>query len=287
MTRDSIESFAVQSRGALLGTVTRIHVCAIKGFSATQVDMARVTPSGIAGDREFAVVDRSGKLFSVTRSGFFLRYWSDFDEEAQTLSVSDETGATHRDQVGVEEATTIHLSGGRAVTGRFVQPAWDQVISTIAGRAVRLVHIDRGQRAYDLHPITMVGEASVRALGDEQDGTTLDARRFRMSLDLDAGQSPFAEDGWQGIEARLGTGAIVVGGPVPRCAAVQHDPRGGGNGPNVLRRINDLRGVQHTELGKGLPLGVYAQVATAGVVRVGDAVVAPSGFPTRQEDEQR
>jgi uncharacterized protein YcbX len=123
-----------------------------------------------------------------------------------------------------------------------------------------------------VEPVTLVGEASVAALGRELDGATLDERRFRLLLTV-AGTTAFEEDTWAGREVAIGSSVLRMRGPVPRCAAVQLHPDDGARGVNTLRRINEVRGVQPYDGGRGLNLGVYAEVVRPGVVRRGDAVV--------------
>ena len=74
-----------------------------------------------------------------------------------------------------------------------------------------------------------------------------------------SGLEAFAEDGWEGAELAAGSARLRVGGPVPRCAAVQRHPDDPGGKLDTLRRLRVIRGVQPSELGRTLNLGVYAE----------------------------
>jgi uncharacterized protein YcbX len=113
----------------------------------------------------------------------------------------------------------------------------------------------------------------VSALGNEADGGGLDPQRFRMLITC-AGMEAFEEDTWSGRVVSMGTAALTIGGPVRRCVAIQRHPVDGSSEVNALRLIRDRRGVGSSELGRGLTLGVYARVASEGLVRVGDPLTA-------------
>lgn len=63
---------------------------------------------------------------------------------------------------------------------------------------------------------------------------------------------------------------MTIGGPVRRCVAIQKHPVDGSSEVNALRAIKDTLGTGSSELGRGLTLGVYAEISSEGVVRVGD-----------------
>jgi uncharacterized protein YcbX len=117
--------------------------------------------------------------------------------------------------------------------------------------------------------VTVLAEASVAALGPESDGAPLDQRRFRLLITCD-GLDAFAEEAWEGAELTVGSAVLRMGGPVPRCAAVQRHPDDPGKKLNTLRRLHDVRGSQPSELGRTLNLGAYAEVLRPGTVSLGD-----------------
>ena len=250
-------------------TVTQFNTTAIKGFRLHHPESITLTGGGAVGDRDFLIVDETGRSFSVTRTGAFLPYWSRFDAETQTLSVGREDRTCLESPVTRAEPVHAHLFGDRYVDGHHVEGPWDAFFSGVAGAAVRLVRTSTPSGGYDLHSVTLLSEASVAALGQEKDESPLDARRFRLLMTCD-GLEAFAEEGWEGMELAVGSAVLRMGGPVPRCAAIQHHPDHPEANLNTLRRIHAVRGVRPSELGPKLNLGVYAEVLQPGTVSLGD-----------------
>ena len=137
-----------------------------------------------------------------------------------------------------------------------------------SGTEVRLVVPDEPGAANDVEPITLVSLASVADLAWRSGAEDLDARRFRMTFDLE-GCAAFEEDTWDGRTVRVGEALLSIGKPVPRCVVTTQDPGTGERDFPTLVAIKRARAIPD---GAKLPFGVYAQVLEPGTVRVGDAV---------------
>jgi uncharacterized protein YcbX len=117
----------------------------------------------------------------------------------------------------------------------------------------------------------------VRDIGSRGDRSDLDARRFRMNLEID-GCDPYEEDSWDGGLVRIGEATIRVRGQIPRCVVTTLDPDTGEKDFTTLNLI-----ARHRERigGRGgLPFGMYAEVVEAGRVRIGDRVEPVSSRPS-------
>ena len=251
--------------------VSQLATTAIKGFGVQLPTSVQLTSGGASGNRDFFLVDDRDKLFSVTRSGSFLPYSARFDPESRVLTVAHGDDVICSGEVATAEPVHAHFFDDRYVDGRLVTGPWNDVLSEIADRPVRLVEADQRSGGYDVTPITLVGDRSVDVLGTEENGEPLDSRRFRMLVTL-TGLEAFEEDTWAGRRIRIGTCRLEVGGAVPRCAGVQLHPERGTRGVNALRMIREHRGVTPSQLGPGLNLGVYAEVVEPGVIAVGDGL---------------
>jgi uncharacterized protein YcbX len=260
------------SAGSGVPAVTELAVTAIKGFRLDHPTSVTLTGQGAVGNRDFLVVDADDRLLSVTGSGAFLPYWSRFDAASGVLAVGRGRETSLAGRVALGGPVRAHLFGDRFVAGARVTGPWDAFLSELVGAPVRLVKTVDPSGGYDVHPVTLLSSASVAALGQEGDGSPLDRRRFRLLLTCD-GCEPFAEDSWAGRRVRVGEAVLEMGGPVPRCAAVQRHPDDPGRSVDALRRIARLRGPQPSESGRTLNLGVYASVVRPGVVAVGDPLV--------------
>jgi len=73
----------------------------------------------------------------------------------------------------------------------------------LVGSDVRLVRLDAHGVGSDIRPVTILGSESVRELA-RQYGQELDARRFRMLIELDT-EVPRVEDGWKAACSRART----------------------------------------------------------------------------------
>ena len=168
------------------------------------------------------------------------------------------------------EALVTDFYGLRDVPGH-VAAGWSELFSDIAGRPVRLVLGATG--AFDVAGVTLLGTASTEGLATGNATAPIDARRFRMNVEISGG-SPHDEDTWEGRELRVGEVVLRVGGPVKRCAATTRNPDNGEIDLQTLKLIGNLRGRQETpEWGKGFYFGVYAEATTPGRINVGDEVV--------------
>lgn len=266
------DSRRMTSAASAQPAVTQLSTTAIKGFRLHHPTSIVLTAGGAVGDRDFLLVDETNRAFSVTRTGVFLPYWSHLDPDTQVLTVGREDRVCLESPVVRGEPVHAHLFGDRYVDGHRVVGPWDAFFTDLAGVPLRLVRTSAPSGGFDLHPVTLLSEASVAALGQEADGASLDPRVFRLLIRC-GGLEPFAEDGWSGAEVSVGSAVLRMGGPVPRCASVQRHPDRPDEKLTTLRRLNAVRGAQPSELGQTLNLGVYAEVLQPGVVTLGDHLV--------------
>jgi uncharacterized protein YcbX len=77
--------------------------------------------------------------------------------------------------------------------------------------------------------LTLIGTASLRDLSTRL-GRVVEAARFRATLVVEADE-PYVEDSWLGAEVAVGEAVVRVGGPIPRCAVIDHHPETGGRTP--------------------------------------------------------
>src|SRR5689334_17441444 len=112
--------------------------------------------------------------------------------------------------------------GGREQRARLVPGPWDDRLSALAEREVRLARAERDGAAM-VAPVTLVSSASVARLAREAGVEHVDARRFRPLFEL-VGCDEHEEDLWAGRRLTVGEAVVEVGGPVERCAVTTRDP---------------------------------------------------------------
>ena len=248
-------------------TVARLSTTAVKGLSLHHPAHLDVASDGVVGDREFFLVEDDGALISCTDIGELMGVSAAY--EAGVLTVRGPGGVLHSAAVVDGDPLDTDFYELRTVPGRVVV-GWDEVFSAIAGRSLRLVHGSSG--GFDVAGVSLLGTASTDDLAARNGAEPVDARRFRMTVEI-AGGAPHDEDTWAGRDLLIGTAVLQVGGPIKRCAATTRHPETGLVDLQTLRMIGTARGRQETpEWGAGFYFGVYADVVSPGRIHLGDTV---------------
>jgi uncharacterized protein YcbX len=254
------------------GSVAWISIAPVKGLAVTSLEEAMLDRSGVAGDRDFHLLDVAGRLVNGKRLGRLMAVRAESANGVLVLRLPDGTEVGGEVELGDAVTTDFY---GRPVGGRVVRGPWGEALSRLAGERVRLVRVesagdgvDRGIEA----AATLLGTASLDAFAAAAglDGRP-DARRFRMLLGVD-GIEAHEEDGWLGCRVRVGEAVVVPRGNVGRCAVTSYDPDSCERDLDTLRVLRDYRArVLTTE---PLPFGVWGEVVEPGRVAVGDPVLA-------------
>jgi hypothetical protein len=188
------------------------------------------------------------------------------------LALSFPDGSVVEDEVTLAEHVETSFFG-RPVSGRVVEGPWNESLSELAGKAVRLMRTEREGDGLDRGPragASLVSTGSLDALRVATGATEpIDGRRFRMTIGVDGVES-HAEDGWLGDRVRVGDAVVVVREKVGRCAVTTLDPETGTRDLDTLGAIAAYRGDVPTR--EPLPFGVWCQVVEPGPVAVGDPV---------------
>jgi uncharacterized protein YcbX len=257
-------------------TLARLSVTPVKALRLSHPAEAELTTGGIPDDRRFYLIDGSDALFDATDHAGLLRIVPEYDPSQERLRLSFPDGS-------VVEGAADRLDGdittdffGRTVQGTLVDGDFAAALSGYAGRPVRLARVSRDGDGQDVHPLTLVSSESVRDLGGRGDEPDLDARRFRINLEIE-GCEPYEEDGWDGELVRVGEATIRVRGQIPRCIVTTLSPN---SGVKDFRTLNMIARHRPRIAGRGgLPFGMYAEVVQGGRVRVGDPVEPLSAGP--------
>jgi len=230
----------------IIGSAARLWRYPVKSMRGERVEYLDVGPTGVAGDRWYALRDAEGRLGSGKRTTRFGRIDGLLEFQARYDGPLLE----------------IVLPDGSVVRGD--SPGIDAALSQLLGQAVALVHEDNGGHVDDA-PVHLLSTASLAWLSVALPASRIDERRFRPNLVIDTGGDTPVEQDWIGRTLRIGEElAVSVTGPTERCGMValaQDDlPRD----PAVLRAITQQA---------DLCFGVYARVTAAGRVRGNDPVV--------------
>ena len=250
-----------------MATVAWISVTPVKGLALRQLDECELTELGVAGDRQFFLVDENDRLVNSKGLGVLQQIVARFDDETLALDFPD--GTTVAQQVGLDGSLDA-LFWGVTVPVRVVEGPWSEAISDFAGRDLRLVRSpgpapDRRRSG----AATLLGTGSLQAIARALGVDEVDERRFRMNFGID-GLGEHGEDEWLGRRVRLGEAVVVPQGNVGRCAVTTQNPDTGAPDLDTLKALAAYR--RESETTEPLPFGVHAAVAQPGRVRVGDPV---------------
>ena len=223
--------------------VAALHRYPVKSVLGEQLTAVDLDERGVAGDRAWSVRTAAGKLGSGKATKRFEAVIGLLEMRACTndgrVEVTLPSGDTY-DVTDPDAAEHLSRHIGQPLT--FV-PEGD------------VSHFDDG-------PVSLIGLASVCALGEAR-GEPVDAARFRANIHVETVE-PFIEDEWIGRQVRIGSAALEVVLPSPRCVMINMKTAELPAQPGNLAAIGQLH---------GQCLGVIARVVKPGRVVVGDELV--------------
>lgn len=260
----------VNTAGVEAGRVKRISIAPVKSLGLIHPESVDLGLTGVVGDRRFWLVDSDGRLLNGKACPRLMQVRPRWDETTGELELRFPDGAAAEGVVELGapvEPELYHVPH----PSRHVRGPWQEALAEFAGRSLTLLWSEHGavDRGSDRSGWTsLVSRASLHRLGEVAGAEQVDGRRFRMMFEID-GVGPHEEDSWIGRDVRIGAAVIRPLGNVGRCAVTKCDPDTGASDLDTLGALARYRRDGRTE---PLPFGVYADVATAGTVRLGDPV---------------
>ncbi len=245
--------------------ISDLFLYPVKSGAAVRVGFCDLDERGMAGDREYMVVDEAGGFLTQREAPLLaLLRW-----EAPYLVTPHGRAQVwpglHR-EVTVWDYTGPALDCGDEAA---------RLVSELLGRLCRVVRTgadhdrlsDDGRSGVgfaDGYPLLLIGQASLQALNDRLP-QPIPMDRFRPNIVV-AGASPFAEDQWARI--RIGDVLAEVVKPCIRCAITRVDQATGLRGDGEpLRTLGQFRKVKG-----GVIFGQNVVHDSIGTIHVGDEV---------------
>jgi len=253
--------------------VTTLSVTPVKAMRIRAVDSIELGPLGADGDRTFCVIDERDRMVNGKTVDTLQTVIASYDAEARELGLEFPDGTVTRAPVALGKTLSIRFFSHRCNAQELEGP-WSKALSDQLRRSLRLVApeigLDRGRQG----AASLISQASVQRLAEQAGEATVDARRFRMLIEID-GVAPHAEDAWVGRQVRVGDALLAVKGHVGRCLITSLDPETG----QVTLPTLDLLGAYRREVDstEPLPFGIHGAVIEPGTVRIGDAVTLADG----------
>ncbi|MCY4726880.1 MOSC domain-containing protein [Nocardioides sp. STR2] len=236
----------------------------VKGMRHLALDAVELDAQGARGDRSHCLVDvDAARVLRTVQHpalvGVVARV--DGDVVSLTLPTGEAVSAP-----AVRNGRTITCDyWGRPVALELTDGPHAALLSDWLGRPVRLAAAPRGGVVF-ADPVTVVGTASLRELARRtgHEALTRQAARLRSTLVVET-DMPFVEDTWAGRDVVVGEATVRIGGPIPRCAVVDHHPETGTKDVRLLKAL--VRERPTNRAGEPM-LGVYATCTRPGRVAV-------------------
>jgi len=250
--------------------VTALSVTPIKGTRVQRVREVALGRDGARGNRRFFLIDERGRMINAKSLGELQTIVAECVDNVLTLTFPD--GQSISGPVNTREEPIAVRFFSTTVQARPVDGPFAEALSEHLGRPIRVMEsligaVDRGRQG----GVSLISRASLERLAQAAGETEIDARRFRMLIEVD-GLDAHEEDGWVGHVVQVGEAEIRFRGHVGRCLVTSRDPDTG----QVTLPTLDILGEYRKGLGttEPLPFGIYGEVVKEGFVRVGDAVKA-------------
>lgn len=253
-------------------TVSRLSTTPVRSCALHHPESVELGPHGVLDDRRYSIHTDDGRLYDGTKLGALVQVRASLARTNGTerLTMELPTGETVDGEVALGSPTKVDIYD-QLFTARPVIGPWADALSAWAGRRLHLFRSERLAGERDRMPVSIVSEASVHELARQgNDGRPLDARRFRMLIQVAGADRPHQEDEWLGREVSIGGAVVRVTRPDARCVITTQDPDTGARDFPTLHVIRQYRGLRD---GRKLDFGVYADVVRPGRVAVGDAIV--------------
>ncbi len=258
--------------------VSGLSMTPVKATRLRAVDSIRLEQNGVWENRRFFLIDDRNQMVNATRLGMLNALVSDYSDPERRLSLSFPDGRVLEAEVRLgEEVITQFYS--EPMPARLVLGDWSEAISDYVGQPLRLVEageqgaVDRGSAG----TVTLISRASIQRLADQAERSSVDARRFRMLIEVD-GVGAHEEDSWVGRTLSVGDALVRPGGHVGRCVITNRHPDTGDIDLQTLKILGTYR--REVDTTEPVAFGIYGEVLRPGMIRVGDPVRDGDSLPS-------
>jgi MOSC domain-containing protein len=252
-----------------LGVLQAIYRYPVKSMAGEELEKAFVSYGGIMGDRVFAFVRAKGIKGFPWHTGreqeemvLFRPQFRDAGAMIEPQNLEASLALAVNPVFPPAEAFDVDVITPEGKVYAIQSTELEADLEQRSGERVSLRFSDRG--LYDCRPISIFGNTSLNALGDELD-MLVDRRRFRANFYVDwTDPQPYYEDTLVGRTLSIGDRLkIAVLERDPRCKMITIDPDTG----KIDKRI-----LHHVISAHDGAVGVYAAVLMEGTVWRGDAI---------------
>jgi uncharacterized protein len=256
-------------------SVSALSIAPVKGTQLREVKRIRLDEYGVRENRRFFLVNEDDEMVNALRLGALNTIVSDYSDAERRLSLSFPDGPQLEDEVRLGEEVLMRFYD-QPMPSRLVLGPWSDAVSQHVGQPLRLVEagpggaVDRGAEG----AVTVISRGSLDRLAERADRPSVDARRFRMLIEID-GVSPHEEDGWLGRRLQVGEALLRGRGHVGRCAITNRHPETGEIDLQTLKILGKYR--REAETTEPVAFGIYGEILRPGTISLGDTVSVDPG----------
>jgi uncharacterized protein len=258
--------------------VSRLSIAPVRALGLQHPSSIDLNFSGVLEDRRFYLIDEHGHILDRLRAGSLVQVAAETNPAATWLRMTFPDGRVLEGDVQLDEPVKTHVYG-REAYGRVVGGPWAAALQPFArDRPLLLVRCDRpgGTRIKDgetqvRNAVSLVSDGSVAELARQLGVERVDARRFRMLIEVE-GATAHEEDAWIGGHVAIGSAVLEITKPDARCAITTQDSDTGARDLDTLRTILNYRGFRADNDEKRIDFGVLGEVAVPGRIAVGDEI---------------
>lgn len=272
---------------AALADILRYPVKSLMGES---IPAAELTPTGITGDRAWAVRDeKRGGIRGGKKIPQLMTLMARSGSPTPTITAPDgESLAANSEHIHTWLSEKLHhpvtlwplLPAERLDHYRRGAPDTEdleQELRAVFGRLPdeplpdltdfeELLEFESPPGTYfDAFPISIMSLQSLNTMNQLVGDSQFDVRRFRPNLLVDIPQSedPFPEQAWLGATLSVGSAIMRIESTCPRCSMTTHAFDDLPRDTEIMRKL-----VNHSHGN----LGIYASVQTPGQISLGDRI---------------
>ena len=239
-----------------LGTVSDLWIYPVQSLRGQKMTALDFHADGLVGDRGYGIADLESGIMvgssSAKRAWRPLITWD-------AVYVAPVTDPVNIPKVEIRFPDGAHLMSDDADVHRH--------LSERLGKAVELQRNDgiKAQKRYELAHCHLLTSATLKRLSAAYPAGRFDPTRFRPNIVLDCGgEVGFIENAWLGKTVAADSGSrLAITADCVRCAMTTREQGDLPSDPSILHTVTALN---HTNA------GIYASVAVAGKVGMGDAM---------------
>jgi uncharacterized protein YcbX len=257
--------------------VSRLSIAPVRALGLQHPAFIDLERDGVLEDRRFYLVDGQGRLVDRLLAGGLVQVAAETNPGATWLRLTFPDGRVVEGDVTLDEPVRTEIYN-RVAFGRVVGGPWAAALEAYAHRPVLLVRCDRpgGTRIrlgedHVRNGVSIVSDGSVQELARQLGVDAVDARRFRMLIEVE-GAAAHEEDGWIGSQVAVGSAVLEITKPDARCAITTQSPDTGERDLDTLRTILRYRGFRADDPDHKIDFGVLGEVAVPGRISLGDEV---------------